>query len=298
MAICLHVATAVFSTEGLVPIAEPKLGGNPTGIAPLYFGPNALPVPDMLDGRTEGTLKLELAGDGYWGHYGDKTADVFARLYIPLFTPRVNLTIWMPVMEWYTLSEERRQMCRIEDSTLVQGHEAGDVYISTDIHVLRQKRLCPDIAIRAGIKTASGGGFAKARYYDDPGYFFDGAIGKSMYVGKGKVKGLPEDGLPWELRLSGSAGFVCWQTDNGRQNDAVMYGLQLLVKHTYVSLRATWGGYVGWEDYGDRPMVIKMKLCGHVKGFEPFVQYQYGIKDYPFQQLRVGLAYGFDILKK
>jgi len=285
---CLHVATAVFS---MVPIKEPILSGNPTGIAPLYFGPNALPVPDMLDGRTQDKLRLELAADGYFGQYGDQTADVFARVFIPLFTPRVNLTVWMPVMEWYRLSDERRAMCRVEDSTLVKGHEAGDVYVTTDIHVLKQKKLCPDIAIRAGIKSASGGGFAKARYYDNPGYFFDGAIGKSIYLGKGKVKGLPEEGLPWEMRLSGSAGFLCWQTDNGRQNDAVMYGLQLLVKHEYVSLRTTWGGYVGWENCGDRPMTIKAQLSGHIKGFEPFVVYQYGIKDYPFQQVRVGLAY-------
>lgn len=295
MAILLSVATAVFSE---VPIQEPVLGGNPTGIAPLYFGPNAFPVPDMLDGRTESKLRIELAGDGYWGTYGDKTEDVFARVFIPLFTPRVNFTLWMPIMEWYSLSDERRTMCRIPDSTLTHGHEAGDIYISTDIHVLTQKRFRPDICIRACVKTASGGGFARARYYDDPGYFFDATFGKSLYVGRAGASGLPGDNLPVELRLAASAGFLCWQTDNGRQNDAVMYGVQLLVKHEYVSLRTSFTGYVGWEEYGDQPMVIKAQLSGHIRGFDPFVMYQYGIHDYPFHQLRVGLAYNFDILKK
>ena len=101
-----------------------------------------------------------------------------------------------------------------------------------------------------------------------------------------------------ELRFAGSAGFLCWQTDNGRQNDAVMYGLQMLLKSEYVSLRAAWSGYVGWEKDGDRPMTIKARIAGHVKGFEPFAEYQYGIKDYPFHQVRVGLAYGINILKK
>ena len=77
-----------------------------------------------------------------------------------------------------------------------------------------------------------------------------------------------------------------------------MYGVQLLLEHEYISLRATWGGYMGWEKYGDRPMTIKAQLAGHVKGFEPYIAYQYGIKDYPFHQLRVGLAYHIDILKK
>lgn len=76
-----------------------------------------------------------------------------------------------------------------------------------------------------------------------------------------------------------------------------MYGLQLFAKAKYVSLRATWGGYMGWEKSGDCPMSIKAQVNGHIKGFEPFVAYQYGIKDYPFHQLRIGLAYNLDILK-
>jgi hypothetical protein len=100
------------------------------------------------------------------------------------------------------------------------------------------------------------------------------------------------------LRLAGSVGFLCWQTDNGRQNDAVMYGLQLLLKSQHISLRTTWSGYMGWEKMGDRPMIIKGRLSGHAKGFDPYVEYQYGIKDYPFHMVRVGLAYNIDILKK
>ena len=70
------------------------------------------------------------------------------------------------------------------------------------------------------------------------------------------------------------------------------------MRHEYFSVMATWGGYIGWEEYGDAPMSIKARVAGHVKGFEPYVQYQYGIKDYPFHQIRVGLAYHVDILKK
>jgi hypothetical protein len=115
-------------------------------------------------------------------------------------------------------------------------------------------------------------------------------LGKSWHLGD-KAKGV-------ELRLAGSAGFLCWQTDNGRQNDAVMYGLQMLMKSQYVSFRTTWSGYVGWENMGDRPMIIKGRLSGHAKSFAPYVEYQYGIKDYPFHMVRVGLAYNINVLKK
>ena len=278
-----------------VPIVPPKLSES-TGIAPAFFGPNALPVPDMLDGRTQPALRMELATDGFFGYEKDKTADLYARVNIPLWTDRVNLSVWMPIMEWYSMTLERQRTCRLQDKEPIQGHEAGDVYVSTDIQLLKARKYTPDIAFRAALKTASGGSFDKARYFDSPGYWFDVAVGKSMYIGKG-VSAMDNENAFLELRLAGSLGFLCWQTDNGRQNDALMYGLQLFAKAKYVSLRATWGGYRGWEKSGDRPMSIKAQVNGHIKGFEPFVAYQYGIKDYPFHQLRIGLAYNLDILK-
>ena len=281
---------------GMVPIVSPYLG-EPTGIAPAYFGPNAFPVPDMLDGRVQKQLRVEIAGDGYWGFQGDKTADAFARVFIPLFTDRVNLTIWMPVMEWYEMTQERQCVCRLQDSVVISGHGAGDAYFSTDIQILRDRKWAPDIALRAACKSASGGQYELARHYDCPGYFFDLSLGQSWYLGE-RQSGDKARGEGVELRVAGSAGFLCWQTDNGRQNDAVMYGLQMLVKSQYVSLRTTWSGYVGWENKGDRPMLIKGRLSGHAMGFEPYVEYQYGIKDYPFYMVRVGLAYNIDILKK
>lgn len=304
LAVLWSTAIAVFSE---VPIVEPVLGGNPTGIAPLYFGPNAFPIPDMLDGRTQAFLRAELAADGYLGREKDWTADIFARIQIPLFTSRVNLSVWMPVYEFYGISPARQQTCRLkeQDSLYLRGSGAGDVYISTDIQVYRATTWVPDIAVRAAVKTASGGQFGRARHYDCPGYFFDLSVGKSMYLGNryhaiGKRKRrFPYDDerdAAVELRMAGTIGFLCWQTDNGRQNDAVYYGVQLLVKHEWVSLRCTWSGYAGWEKHGDRPMSVKAVLSGYVKDFEPYVSYQYGIKDYPFQQVRVGLVYNFDML--
>ena len=77
-----------------------------------------------------------------------------------------------------------------------------------------------------------------------------------------------------------------------------MYGVQAQLRHEFFSVQTTWGGYVGWERYGDAPMSLKVRAAGHIKGFEPYVQYQWGIKDYPYHHLRVGLAYNIDILHR
>lgn len=251
----------------------------PTGVAPAFFGPNALPVIDMSDGLTSERLRVEVAADGYFGYNGDKTADLFTRVRVPLFTRWANLSVWMPVYEWYSQA----------DGT---GSGAGDVYLSTDVQVLHHEwfkgekaKYIPQMTVRLGVKTASGEQYQRKRHFDSPGYFFDLAMGQT---------------IPFKhvsLRFAGSVGFLCWQTTEARQNDAVMYGLQGLLQHEYFSAQVEWGGYVGWERYGDAPMTLKVRAAGHIQGFEPFVQYQYGIKDYPFHQIRVGLAYNINILK-
>lgn len=251
-----------------------------TPCSPAYFGPNALPIIDMSDGLTYNHLRLEVAADGYFGFNNNRTADIIARVHVPLFTRWANLSLWMPIYEWY-------------DQFDGKGSGAGDVYISTDVQVLHndwfktdKAKYIPQMTVRLGMKTASGGQYERLRHYDCPGYFFDLAIGQSIPVKQ------------VTLRFAGSVGFLCWQTNTAQQNDAVMYGLQAQLKHEYVSLTATWGGYVGWQKNGDRPMSVKARIAGHIKGFEPYVQYQYGIQDYPFHQVRVGLVYNLDILKK
>ncbi|MBO4465239.1 MAG: hypothetical protein J5748_00980, partial [Bacteroidales bacterium] len=52
------------------PVVAPNLGTK-TEIAPLWFGPNAFPVPEMTDGRLGSDRTVELAGDYFQGHLAD-----------------------------------------------------------------------------------------------------------------------------------------------------------------------------------------------------------------------------------
>lgn len=252
-----------------VPMGDRNMG-TPTEVAPGFFGPNAFPVPDMLTGRVDTNLVAEVAADGYWGYAGGRTADLFARVRVPLFTPCVNLSIWMPVQEWYR-------------DTLGTGHGTGDVYLSTDIQVWKGRRG-PDVALRIGVKTASGEQYERRRHFDSPGYWFDASVGKSWVV------------RDVEMRVGGTVGFLCWQTGVQRQNDALYYGLQAMVRYRYIEAAAIWSGYAGWEKAGDRPMVLRARAAGRVQGFVPYMEYAYGIKDYPYHQWRIGLAYEWNVL--
>lgn len=286
----MFLVTAL-ALKAQTPIAKPDLSV-PSLVAPAYFGPNAFPVPDMSDGTTSSSLKVELYGDGFMSTKGyslkeDMTSDVFAKATIPLFTDRVNLVIWMPVVEYFESGPRVNRARRIPDpDRWISGIDSGDAYVSTDILVLDERKRSLGLVLRAALKSASGNSYGTARVYDSPGYFFDLAAGRNIYASA--------DGTT-AFRLAMSAGFLCWQTDNGRQNDAVMYGVSASFGTGPFKIRADYGGYVGWEGYGDCPMTLKTKLSYAIGRFSIDAMYQVGLVDWPFHQLRAGVTYSMNL---
>ena len=279
----VHAQTEINRTDLMIPSL----------IAPAYFGPNAFPVPEMSEGRVSSDLKLELYGDGFICRMtsdptDDVTLDIFAKATIPLFSDRVNLVFWMPVLEWFhsapAINHLRRIPCPDRHITEIGF---GDAYLSTDILLTDENRLGIGIVFRAALKTACGDSFLKARVYDAPGYFFDITAGRNVYSS--------EDART-VLRLALSTGFLCWQTGNGRQNDAAMYGICSSLKSGRFTGRVDFGGYVGWEGMGDHPITVKTKASWQINDFSIDIMYQAGIHDWPFHQLRLGTTWSCPIL--
>lgn len=260
-----------------------------THIGPSYFGPNAFPVPDMLDDAVSRELEIKVRVDWFRGDFGDHTGSLMASIRVPLFTSRANLVVWMPVIEGYHLSTRWMEHAPVDPSTPRRGSAVGTLFASTDILLMRENHRRPAMAVRAGIKTASEDDWTTARYYDCPGYFFDMSFGKDFALENPTLKA---------LRIGISGGFLCWQTDNARQNDATMYALKATARFKHVNLTQDIRGYFGWEKDGDCPAVMKTTIEGRIKRFTPFVEYQKGLHDYPFQQFSIGLKANFDILSK
>lgn len=278
--VTLLLLSSLSPAAATTPVRVPDLSEK-SGVAPLWFGPNAFPVPEITDGRVKERLTVELAGDYYKGRLTtgrDDTYDQFLRAWIPLFSPRVNLSLWMPVLEAWRYDDGVREARRIlSDPAADPGFGSGDVYVGLDIQLLTETQRRPALMLRSVLKTASANCFGYARDYDSPGYFFDATVGKGF----------------GRFRLSATAGFLCWQTGTGRQNDAIQYGLGAFYDGNVVHVAAQWGGYVGWERYGDAPMSARLRLGFEAGKFEPFLQLQQGLHDYPFTQLRLGCGYRF-----
>ena len=107
----------------------------------------------------------------------------------------------------------------------------------------------------------------------------------------------PKNDIWWEMPQMPKSS-LCWQTDNGRQNDAVMYGAMLAYRYKRVMIDTTFGGYAGWERVGDRPMTLKTNLSYHIDNLSLRVGYQVGFNDWPYHQIRIGASYSFDVLSK
>ena len=266
-----------------------------SGWGQAQWGPNALPVIDMSSGETSEELSVEISGSYFRGFDQSNTFTPNLRLNIPLFSRWVNLEAWYSVMDFYKVQTAN---CKLHNSSIINTSShwhnvAGDIYVSTNIQVLHRdwfkKEYIPSAVVRIGIKTASGGDFENRRFIDAPGYFLDLTLAEKIEF---------ENSWARSVSIAGAIGFYCWQTGRAEQNDAYMYGLRAEFEARYLRLMTEWGGYSGWQNNGDCPMTIKAKLGVPCPlGFEPYVAYQYGIKDWEYHEFRVGLRYSIDVVK-
>ena len=259
-----------------------------SGWGEAQWGPNALPVIDMSSGETSEELSVEISGSYFRGFDQSNTFTPNLRLNIPLFSRWVNLEAWYSVMDFY--SRHETQDTRHETNW---HNVAGDIYVSTNIQILHKdwfkREYIPSAVARIGIKTASGGDFENRRFIDAPGYFLDLTLAEKIKF---------ENSWSRSVSIAGSIGFYCWQTGRAEQNDAYTYGLKAEFEARYLRLMTEWGGYSGWQNNGDCPMTIKAKLgvpC--LLGFEPYIAYQYGIRDWGYHEVRIGVKYSIDVVK-
>ena len=260
--------------------------------APAWFGPNANPVPEMTDARIPTKTTVSLMGDYYFG-YGDKTTNGYVKMELPLLPERVSFKLWFSTLENYTVTPELSTKRGMNGN--LTGKPNGDLYVQTRISLLKERKNAPAIILNTTLKTASGTNFTERRYFDTPGYYFDVEFGKSFYTKSKFIN---------EIRTVGNLGFLCWETSGSRQNDAPMYGAKLIIGNDKWKLDNTLSGYWGWmhtsshygSDYGDAPLVYSAKFTILAGYMDYFAQYQYGIKDFPYQQIRVGISFPIEKL--
>lgn len=279
----MSAASSMAQPQGELPY---NFIGDPSGTAPYFFGPYAYPVPDMLK-NTVGNVKIGFTGEYSLGSLTpskDHTAAVGFSLRLPLWTDRANLSLYGQFHEWYWDTPESRIVRRVSNNYALEGHCSGDVYVSMDMRVIDEKKYVPLVTLRAVLKSASGDDYEKARYFDAPGYHFDLCVTKTFhFVRRGFFR---------SVSASFNTGFLCWQTDIGCQNDAWILAGSVQLNTKAANLSIDVGGYHGREKYFDSPQSLKVKVDFLPdKALSPLFVYQKGLKDWPFEQFKLGITY-------
>lgn len=250
--------------------------------SPKYFGPNALPVPEVSKGEIVSGARLEFSVDGHYSQ-GDKTVNQFSKLYYPLVPNLVGVEAYVVPLEYFkndTATRDERAS-RLKSG---EGTAGGDIYFGTLIKLMNENEGRPDLAFRATVRTASGTNVSAARYTDAPGYFFDLSMGKNF---KREGKNL------FKIRPYFMLGFYSWQTNNDdwRQDDALLYGGGIDFATEKMKYSFSSSGYFGYINDHDRPVVVRFKLLRDTKNFEYGFQIQQGIADYQYTSLRISMIW-------
>jgi peptide methionine sulfoxide reductase msrA/msrB len=249
-----------------------------------YFGPNALPVPEVYDGRVPLKSFAEISTDAFWG-FGDQTQSLSMRLGWTPLPGRVSFSVWGVLGEHYrtTISVRDARASQIESG---RGQLLiGDFYLSSLVNLFDEKAFRPNLNLEVVLKTASSKSPADARFMDTPGYWFNLTTGKSLFLRGSWVD---------ELRFVGNLGFLCYQLNAFHQNDAPLYGGKVLVTAGKLTWDAGIHGYSGWVQNGDKPLVLRYGFQYDLGNRSFFMHFQHALRDYPFRRLQVGFKYDFD----
>lgn len=243
-------------------------------ISPGYLGPNALPVPEVKRGLMENKTEIEITASNHF-HSGDPTQDLSGRAFIPFAKGKIAIEMYGVLFEHYAYTEEIRNE-RISRDRDGKGTAIGDLYFTTLIQLVKDRKF-PNTLFRMALKTASGTNLEAARYADAPGYFFDFSVSEDI--------GAEENFL---FRPFGMIGFYSWQTNDELrlQNDALLYGLGADAVKNNWRFTASWSGYHGYKNNGDRPMQLNFDLRKDYDKTAIRFQYRHGLKDWLYKTVR------------
>jgi hypothetical protein len=257
-----------------------------THFSTKWYGPNAQPIPEITDGTIAKLTTFSLNGDYYFG-YGDQTVNSYLRIEIPLLSEKISIKSWMNIYEQYKV-EPTVGLSRGMQPGNLKGNAVGDIYLQTRIRLLEESRKKPSLILNYTLKTSSGTGVHEKRNFNRTGYYFDFESGKTFNINSRLLD---------DLRWVAMAGFLCWETIDYTQNDGPMYGTKIKLSKNKIEWEGGIRAYSGWmgshpnfnNDHGDRPIVIFSAI--HFKTIKNryFFQYQYGIRDFPYHQIRLGI---------
>lgn len=262
-------------------------------VAPGKLGPNALPVPEM-DYALVGTRSgLEIGAHANIMK-GDSSVNSYMAFHWAVVPEKVAVKVWGIPSETFRTTNEVRDERQIYYDDMGWITNGGDLWISTYIQLLRNKRLLPELVLNYSMKTTTGA-ILQGRYTDAPAHYFYLAAGKSFF---------PEASFVNEIRLAGMGGIYIWQTNKVEmaQDEGPVFQAGIMLRHKRFLLYNEAGGYDGYGAYGfmdvadyNNPVVYRARLQRQGKHIDWKLEYKTGWIDYNYTTLKLELVYNFNL---
>ena len=108
-------------------------------MSPAFFGPNALPVPEINQGLIKTAYELESAIEGHYNAH-EQTHNLYTKLFIPLHKNKVGIQLSMVPIEFFSYDSLIRDE-RFSRNYNGKGSANGDLYIGAQIQLLKNHRI-------------------------------------------------------------------------------------------------------------------------------------------------------------
>ncbi|GCD78738.1 hypothetical protein JCM31826_22200 [Thermaurantimonas aggregans] len=249
-------------------------------LEPGRMGPNALPVPELMYSVWDSLNGL--SGTTYYTTTrGEKTYSLKNSIYYQA-DRRVALCAWMVSAEYFTSSDAVRDF-RAARTYEGRGWAIGDLYVETHWQIVQFAKKLPQIALRIGLKTASGSRVEDARFTDTPGYYFDVNFRK-IYSKQ-----------TFTYQFFGMLGFFAYQTyrTDHKQNDALLFGIGGRLQSRKWGAGTHLRSYLGYFGKYDKPVIGSLEVFYFLNKDILKFRIEKGNVSWPFTGLRLEYYYRF-----
>ncbi len=245
-------------------------------ISPKYFGPNALSVPVINNGSADTTISLGATVNFHFSN-GDNTQNLMLYGNYTTKSNTISVDAQLVPYERFQMSHAKKTERKVYYTDYYKKTTVGDAVISTTFQVFQKWRKNIHFAFQVGVRMPSGGLQGAARYADIPAYWLNAGAA------------IPVKHTYW--KWIGTAGFMAWQTnsDDLRQDDAFLFGLGGEFNKKNVRIQAYGAGYIGYENNGDKPIVLRFNIEKKQKRCVYLLRFQQGLHDFSYFTVETGL---------
>lgn len=253
-----------------------------TSLAPGSMGPKGLPVQKVGRVIINQTTYTDLFFMGSIEWEQEISFNPQIDFFIP-WNDYAALLIQIEPFEFFSTSES----LRLERSAHSrQGLYRGDIYFGMNLHLFENKKEAFNLHLNFLTKTPTGKAKESARHTDSLAYQVDIRFRKKINW----LRSFPL--MPEEIL--GYTGLVSWQTEGDDHNEAFCWALKLIYGPADLKFSFELGGFSGWKNNNDRPLVGSFEFMKIFPRYDFIVRYQYGFRDQIPHTLAIGFSYKYN----